>query len=98
MNCLQVPPRLGDNVTYNSNPGNITNILYEITYKDGTKETVPCNSSNASAFINVQFSIDQEARARAAYASSRSINDRGGRRTRRKRRSSFTRTSQKRVY
>jgi hypothetical protein len=92
MNCLQAPPRLGDKVTYNSNPGNVTNILYEITYKDGTTETVPCNSST---FINDQFSIDQAARHRAAYTSSRNINDRGGTR---RRRSSFTRTSQKRVY
>jgi hypothetical protein len=89
MNCLQAPPRLGDNVTYNSNPGNITNILYEITYKDGTKETVPCNSSNASTFINVQFSIDQEARQGAAFASSRNINDRGGRRTRKNRKTRY---------
>jgi hypothetical protein len=84
MNCLQAPPRLGDNVTYNSNPGNITNILYEITYKDGRIETVPCNESNASTFINVQYSIDQEAMHSASFDLSHDINSRGGTRRRRR--------------
>ena len=71
----EAPPNVNTRVSVDGKKGTITNVSYEVTYDDGGKEMV--DSTSTKTLINLYSSPSFYGR------NSRSINSRGGRKSRR---------------
>jgi hypothetical protein len=74
--CWEDPPKVGNRVTYNSKPGRVSRIVYEITYDDETTEQVECLGYPSDNFINLNPHPSFSSRY------SMNVNERGGKRKR----------------
>jgi len=80
--CSSQRVNISDSVLYNDKPATVTDVLYEITYEDESKEVVKCDD----ALINVSYAIKQnkDILYRKRHPIGYGVNERGGKRTKRK--------------